>query len=60
MRIRFKYSRQWMRMNHVKMEGHLLPEIETFFAPVFDEKHPAYGELRRYMLFIGKRNENIM
>ena len=48
--------RRWMGVNHVKMEGHLLPELKNCFAPVLDEKHFAYGGLWRYMLFIGKKS----
>ncbi len=46
----------WMKINHVRMDGHLLPELVRQFRPVCDEKMTAYGGLWRYFIFIGKKS----
>jgi S-adenosylmethionine-diacylgycerolhomoserine-N-methlytransferase len=48
--------KRWMALNHVRMEGHLLPELETRFSPVHQEIRPAYGGIWHYLLFIGKKS----
>lgn len=45
--------KQWMRVNHVRMEGHLLPALASTFQPQRLETSPAYGGLWKYFLFIG-------
>ncbi|MCQ3973113.1 MAG: class I SAM-dependent methyltransferase [Anaerolineae bacterium] len=45
--------KQWMRVNHVRMEGHLLPALANTFQPQHLETPPAYGGLWKYFLFIG-------
>jgi len=47
--------RSWMNANHVRMDGHLLPEIRKFFTPVVSQAAGAYGGLWRYFLFIGEQ-----
>jgi S-adenosylmethionine-diacylgycerolhomoserine-N-methlytransferase len=47
--------KHWMALNHVRMEGHLLPELESRFTPIHKEIRPAYGGIWYYMLFIGKK-----
>lgn len=46
--------RRWMALNHVRMEGHLLPALEQRFRPLVREIRPAYGGLWWYLLFIGE------
>ena len=46
--------RRWMGVNHVRMEGHLLPELRARFQPLDSAVHPAYGGLWRYFHFVGK------
>ncbi len=48
--------RRWMGVNHVKMEGHLLPELKACFAPVLDEKHFALGGCGGICCLSGKRS----
>ena len=47
--------RWWMRQNHVRMEGHLLPALSARFRPVFERVRPAYFGLWRYFLFVGEK-----
>jgi S-adenosylmethionine-diacylgycerolhomoserine-N-methlytransferase len=47
---------RWMGINHVRMEGHLLPRLRERFEPVYEEERRAFGGLWRYFLFIGRRS----
>lgn len=47
--------KRWMGVNHVRMDGHLLPEIRKFFTPVLMKTPAAYGGLWEYFLFIGPK-----
>ena len=51
----FSIFRRWMRFNHVRMEGHVLPFLEAHFSTVKVEKRKAYLGLWTYFLFIGKK-----
>lgn len=46
--------RNWMEVNHVRMEGHLWPESRDELEPLVDECHPAYAGIWHYGLFIGR------
>lgn len=45
--------KSWMRLNHVRMDGHLLPALQSRFRPVILEVHRAYGGLWSYFIFLG-------
>ena len=47
--------KQWMALNHVRMEGHLLPELQSRFITQVCEIRRAYGGVWSYLLFIGKK-----
>lgn len=47
--------RRWMGINHVQMEGHLLPALASRFATTVSEVRGAYGGLWQYAIFIGQR-----
>ncbi|HPF59129.1 MAG TPA: methyltransferase domain-containing protein [Candidatus Competibacteraceae bacterium] len=47
--------RRWMGMNHVRMDGHLLPGLNTLCQPVTTALHKAYGGGWRYFHFIGQK-----
>lgn len=51
----FGWFRRWMGVNHVRMEGHLWPRLAERFAPVIDERLPAYAGAWHYGLFIGRK-----
>lgn len=43
----------WMGVNHVRMEGQLLPWLKQKFNPLFLEERKAYCGLWQYLCFIG-------
>lgn len=47
--------RWWMGRNHVRMEGHLLPFLQSKFRTELLEIRPAWLGLWRYVFFIGKK-----
>ena len=51
----FKWFRQWMQVNHVKMQAHLLPMLDSMFTAKHSEQHNAYAGVWQYMMFIGKK-----
>jgi S-adenosylmethionine-diacylgycerolhomoserine-N-methlytransferase len=51
----FSIFRRWMRFNHVRMEGHILPFLETHFSTIKIEKRRAYLGLWTYFLFVGQK-----
>lgn len=52
---RFGWFRQWMGVNHVRMEGHLWPRLTERFVPVVDERLAAYVGVWNYGLFMGRK-----
>ncbi len=51
----FSWFRNWMGVNHVRMEGHLWPYLSRKFAPLLDERFAAYGGVWNYGIFIGRK-----
>jgi len=47
--------RWWMRKNHVRMEAHLLPLLQSKFRTEYLEIRPALLGLWTYCLFIGQK-----
>lgn len=45
--------RRWMRVNHVRMDGHLRPMLQQMFSPRIDRTDSAYLGLWSYITFIG-------
>ncbi len=52
---RFAWFRRWMGVNHVRLDGHLLPRLSRRFDPLLSETPRAYGGLWRYTTFVGRR-----
>lgn len=52
---RWHFFRNWMGVNHVRMEGHLMPKLTASFKPLYSKIHQAYSGLWSYFLFIGKK-----
>ncbi|HCN31466.1 MAG TPA: class I SAM-dependent methyltransferase [Verrucomicrobiales bacterium] len=48
------WFRRWMGVNHVRMEGHILESLRHRFTAAHCEVRHAYGDLWRYMFFIGQ------
>lgn len=47
--------RWWMSRNHVRMEGHLLPFLQSKFRTEFLELRSAWLGAWRYFLYVGKK-----
>lgn len=52
---RWTWFRRWMGVNHVRMEGQVLQELRQHFQPLVCEVNHGYGDLWRYITFIGKK-----
>jgi S-adenosylmethionine-diacylgycerolhomoserine-N-methlytransferase len=52
---RFPWFRQWMGVNHVRMEGHLLPGLEDRFETLVAERHSAYGGVWEWVVYVGRK-----
>lgn len=52
---RFPLFRQWMGVNHVRMEGHLLPGLEDRFETLIAERHSAYGGIWEWVVYVGRK-----
>ncbi|HEY1083173.1 MAG TPA: class I SAM-dependent methyltransferase [Prosthecobacter sp.] len=52
---RWPWFRQWMGVNHVRMEGQVLEGLEKHFAPLTSLTRKGYGDLWRYLLFAGQK-----
>lgn len=48
------WFRRWMRLNHVRMEEHLLPLLRSQFQGEWVHLERAYGGLWRYFQFLGR------
>ncbi|MDS4029029.1 MAG: methyltransferase domain-containing protein [Candidatus Contendobacter sp.] len=55
---RFAGFRHWMGINHVRMDGHLLPRLNVLCSPVEQIVRDAYGGGWRYFRFIGQKPGN--
>jgi len=53
---RFPWFRKWMGVNHVRMDGHLLPTLEKRFEVVRAQRLQAYGGVWEYSLFLGRKS----
>lgn len=51
----FADFRRWMGVNHVRMDGHLLPSLEARCPPLERTLGNAYGGGWRYFRFIGQK-----
>lgn len=54
-RTPFAAFRRWMGVNHVRMEGHLLPVLDQHTDRPTHEIRRAYGGLWEYVLFFGRK-----
>jgi S-adenosylmethionine-diacylgycerolhomoserine-N-methlytransferase len=52
---RFRWFSRWMGVNHVRMDGQLLPLLQEHFVPVANKLHSAYGGVWQYLQFVGRR-----
>jgi S-adenosylmethionine-diacylgycerolhomoserine-N-methlytransferase len=52
---RFSWFRNWMGVNHVRMENHLWPHLSRKFMPLLNDRFSAYGGLWSYGIFMGRK-----
>lgn len=50
----WRWFARWMGVNHVRMEGHLLPRLRSRFANERCEVRRAYGGVWRWLGFVGR------
>lgn len=51
----FPSYKRWMGVNHVRLDGHLLPKLKSTFKTVKSEVNKAYFGWWEYMLFLGQK-----
>ncbi len=51
----FSLLKRWMRLNHTRLDGHLLPKLESCFQRRVLEIHRAYGGVWTYLIFLGEK-----
>lgn len=52
---RRSWFEKWMAVNHVRMQDHLWPALRSTFTALSDTRHPAYGGLWHYGMFVGMK-----
>lgn len=50
----YNFFRKWMKINHVRMEGHLLPVLKSMYSLQMVKVNQAYGGLWSWFVFIGR------
>ncbi len=51
---RWTWFRKWMGVNHVRMEGQILAQLDAGFEAVVRRIGRGYGDLWRYVTFVGR------
>lgn len=51
---RWTWFRQWMGVNHVRMEGQILAQLDAGYEAVVRQIGRGYGDLWRYVTFVGR------
>jgi S-adenosylmethionine-diacylgycerolhomoserine-N-methlytransferase len=51
----FSLLKRWMRLNHTRLDGHLLPKLESCFQRRILEIRRAYGGVWTYLIFLGEK-----
>jgi S-adenosylmethionine-diacylgycerolhomoserine-N-methlytransferase len=51
----YTWFRKWMHTNHVRLDRHLLPFLESRFEPVVRQIGSGIGVSWRYFLFVGNK-----
>jgi S-adenosylmethionine-diacylgycerolhomoserine-N-methlytransferase len=52
--------KRWMGLNHVRLDGHLLPRLEDLFLSGEWRVRPVYGGLWSFFLFLGREPQIII
>ena len=51
---RWTWFRKWMGVNHVRMEGQILAQLDAGYEAVVRQIGRGYGDLWRYVTFVGR------
>lgn len=51
----FPPFKKWMGMNHVRMDSHLIPELDKHFVAQTEEIQKAYLGVWEYVTYLGKK-----
>jgi len=51
---RWTWFRKWMGVNHVRMEGQILAQLDAGYEAVVRQIGRGYGDLWRYLTFVGR------
>jgi S-adenosylmethionine-diacylgycerolhomoserine-N-methlytransferase len=51
---RWTWFRKWMGVNHVRMEGQILAQLDEGYEAVVRQIGRGYGDLWRYVTFVGR------
>lgn len=51
----FQWFKNHMSNHHVRMDGHLIPLLQTLFRPLTLEIRSAYGGIWHYCIFVGQK-----
>lgn len=51
----FAWFQNWMRFNHVRMDGHLIPQLERHLNTSLLQQKSAYVGLWQYFTFLGEK-----
>lgn len=51
----FEFYRKFMRSNHVKLDGHILPVLEDSFDTQYKKVNSGLAGVWEYMMYIGKK-----
>ena len=49
------FFKRWMGVNHVRMDGHIVPELEQRFKAKEHHINNAYGGIWQYFMFVGEK-----
>ena len=55
----WSWFERWVEFNHVRVNGQVRPLLLKRFAPLHDEVRSAYGGIWRYLMFLGRRPEDV-
>lgn len=53
----YKWFKNHMGNNHVRMDAHLVPALKDLFAPIIEKVQTAYLGTWAYFTFIGKKSD---
>lgn len=51
----FSLLKRWMRLNHTRLDGHLLPKLESCLQRRILRIRRAYGGVWTYLIFLGEK-----